>query len=232
MKRLSKTLAAAGIASRRACEEIIFSGKVSVNGKVVRLPQTLVDPIVDLIKVNGNQITQEEKKAYYLLNKPAGLICTSVEKELGAKRVLDLFAHMPYRLFTAGRLDVATSGLILVTNDGDFANRLIHPSFNVTKEYLAKVDQEITPEHLLILSEGVYIENVHVKPVSVKKVRKGTLKIVVTEGKKHEVRMLLAQAKLTVRELVRLRVGPFLLGNLAPGQFRELSEPEINAFVK
>lgn len=229
-KRLSKTLAAAGIASRRGCEDLIFGGRVAVNGFIVRTPQTLVDIADDVIAVNGQKIKNEEKKLYFLLNKPAGYICTTVEKKLGAKRVLDFFSHLPYRLFTAGRLDVATAGLIVVTNDGLFANRVIHPSFNVSKEYLAKTDQEITYEHLQALFEGVWIENAHVRPLSVKKVRKGTLKIVVTEGKKHEVRTLLESAQLTIRELVRLRIGPLTLGALAPGEYREMTPQEVKHF--
>jgi 23S rRNA pseudouridine2605 synthase len=228
-KRLSKLLAAAGVASRRACEELIFAGKVAVNCKVVRLPQTLVDPAIDRISHNGKVLRPEEKKVYFLLNKPAGYICTNVEKKLGAKRALDLFAHVPYRLFTAGRLDQQTAGLILVTNDGLFANWMVHPSYQISKEYLVKSDQEITFEHLQALSEGVWIDNTHVRPLSVKKVRKGTVKIVVGEGKKHEVRLLMAHAHLTVRELTRIRIGPFLLGSLAPGEYRELSHQEIHS---
>ncbi len=230
MNRLSKILAAAGVASRRAAEELIFNGRVTVNGRVVRLPQTMVDPVTDHIIVNGRPIRPLEKKVYYLLNKPLGYICTTVEKQGGAKRVLDLFAHLPYRLFTAGRLDQETTGLMIITNDGPFANRVIHPSYNHTKEYLAKLDQEITSDHLKQLSEGISLQNTFVKPTSVKKVRRGTLKVVISEGKKHEVRELLTQAGLTIRELTRLRIGSLLLGNLAPGEFREMTQDEIGSF--
>ena len=229
-KRLSKALAACGVASRRACEELIFEGRVRVNGVIRCLPQTLVDISVDSLLVDGKKIKSEENKVYYLLNKPSGYICTTVEKKMGAKRVLDLFSHLPYRLFTAGRLDQETTGLIIVTNDGVFANRVIHPSFNISKEYLAKTEQESGSTHLKTLSEGVWIQGVHIRPLSVKKVRRGTLKIVVAEGKKHEVRTLLAEAHLTVKELVRLRIGPLTLGSLAPGDYRELKSDEINAF--
>jgi 23S rRNA pseudouridine2605 synthase len=230
--RLSKILAASGIASRRACECLIFSGKVAINGEVVLLPQTLVDSEKDRITVRGRKITIQESKVYFLLNKPAGYVCTTVEKKMGAKRVLDFFSHLPYRLFTAGRLDQNTSGLIFVTNDGLFANRAIHPSFNRTKEYLAKTEQEITCEHLKKISQGVYLEKAFIKPVSVFKVRRGTLKIVVNEGKKHEVRALLANAQLSVRELIRIRIGPVSLGNLLPGEYRSLSEQELQFFLK
>lgn len=228
MKRLSKVLAAAGVASRRASEELIFEGRVSVNGKIVMLPQTLVTPEKDFITVDGKRVREEEKKIYFLLHKPVGYVCTSAP---GTKSILKLFSHLPNRLFTVGRLDRDTSGLLLITNDGVFANRVIHPSFNVKKEYLAKTGQEITPEHLVTLSKGTWAEGVFIKPVSVKKVRKGTLKVVVSEGKKHEVRLLLASAKLDVRELSRIRIGPLSLGTLPVGQHRELTEEERNLFL-
>jgi len=144
--RLSKFLAAAGVASRRTCEEIIFAGRVAVNGAISMIPQTLVDH-KDKITVDGKPIVREDKKVYYLVNKPVNYLCTS--KKIGsAKIVLDLFAGTPYRLFTVGRLDKDTQGLLLLTNDGHFANRVIHPSADIQKEYLAKTDQEITAEHL------------------------------------------------------------------------------------
>lgn len=226
--RLNKALAAAGIGSRRGVEELIFKGCVSINGEVVKLPQTMIDWKNDRIFVNGKHVLEPEKKVYFLLHKPIGYICTSAS---GSKTILNLFSHLPMRLFTVGRLDRETSGLILITNDGDFANRVIHPSYNVTKEYLAKTSQEITPEHLKALSAGTEVEGAFIKPVSVRKVRKGTVKLVVSEGKKHEVRILLANAKLTVRELTRIRVGPLTLGTLPVGTYRELTEEEKNQFL-
>lgn len=227
-KRLSKALAAAGVASRRAAEELIVEGRVTVNGVVATLPQTLVDWEKDRISVDGERVRGEETKVYYLVNKPAGLLCTSAP---GTKSILNLFSHLNLRLFTVGRLDKETSGLLLITNDGTFANRVIHPSFNITKEYLAKTSQEITDEHLKTLSKGAWIEGVFIKPASVKKVRDGTLKIIVSEGKKHEVRILLAQSGLTCRELKRIRLGPFTLGPLPEGAYRELSKQEILQFL-
>ncbi|MCH9627528.1 MAG: Ribosomal large subunit pseudouridine synthase B [Chlamydiales bacterium] len=227
-KRLSKALAAAGIASRRASEELIFQRRVSVNGETVTLPQTLVDWERDKIVVDGEKVQGEEKKYHFLFNKPVGYLCTNAP---GTKSVvLRFFAHIPGRLYTVGRLDKETSGLILITNDGAFANRVIHPSYNISKEYLAKTSQEITPAHLEALSKGAWVEGVHVKPLMVKKVRRGTVKITVAEGKKHEVRLLLASAKLAVRELKRIRVGPFTLGTLPEGAYRELTESEHSFF--
>ncbi len=223
-KRLSKFLAAAGFASRRACEEVIFAGRVEVNGVLTKVPQTLVDEN-DQIVVDGQPVGEEEGKVYYILNKPAGYICSS-KRTKQSKIVLDLFEDQPYRLFTIGRLDRDTQGLLLVTNDGHFANQVIHPSFNIHKEYLAKTDQEITANHLAAISNGTLVEGIFVKPIKVTKVRKGTLKVVIGEGKKREVRHLLAAAGLTADELTRIRLGGLHLGPLPVGSWRVLTEKE------
>lgn len=223
-KRLSKTLAAAGVASRRACETLIFDGRVKVNGVVTLLPQTLVGE-EDKITVNGKAISTAEPKVYYILNKPVGYVC-STKGGKGTKLVYDLFEDVEYRLFTVGRLDKETSGLILVTNDGHFANRVIHPSSDIHKDYVAKTDTEITAEHLIALGNGTIVEGVFVKPIKVTKVRKGTIKITIAEGKKREVRRLLESVKLNVLELCRIRIGSLTLGTLPEGSWREMTERE------
>lgn len=224
-KRLSKAMAAAGVASRRACEEMIFQGRVKVNGTVVLLPQTLVSVEKDEILVDGQRILKEEGKVYYLLNKPHGFICSNAR--IGSKKlVLDLFAGLPYRLFTVGRLDRDTTGLLIVTNDGHFANRVIHPSSNISKEYLVKTSQEITDVHLKAIGKGSRIENVHIRPVRVMKVRKGTLKVTVKEGKKREVRLLVQNAGLDILELSRIRIGGLTLGPIPEGTYREMTDAE------
>lgn len=223
-KRLSKALAAAGIASRRACEELIFLGKVEVNGKIEFVPQTLVSWDEDDILVEGRRIKGEEKKAYYILNKPTGYICSSAR--VGSKKiVLDLFEN-DQRLFTIGRLDRDTSGLLLVTNDGHFAQKVIHPSSRIVKEYLIKTVQEISHEHLQSISEGAFVEGAWVKPVRVTKVRKGTLKIAVMEGKKREVRIFVQKVGLDIVSLERIRIGSLTLGPLPVGAWRDLTEKE------
>lgn len=223
--RLSKVLAAAGVASRRACEELIFQGKVKVNGETVLVPQTLVNPETDTITVDNQPIKKKEDKVYYLLNKPAGYIC-SAKRSGQSKIVLDLFKEEGSRLFTVGRLDKDTQGLLIVTNDGHFANQVIHPSANIQKEYLAKTDQEISHDHLIAISNGTLVEGAFVKPIKVEKVRRGTLKIIIGEGKKREVRMLLSAAGLKVKELTRIRLGGLHLGPLPVGSWRSLTEKE------
>ncbi len=224
-QRLSKVLASAGIASRRACEELIFNGLVTLNDEIIKIPQTLVDPLRDRIQVKNQLIREKEKKVYYLLHKPKGTVCSS-KGNRETRLVLSFFAEIEQRLFTVGRLDKDTSGLLIVTNDGHFANRVIHPSANIQKEYLVKTNHEITHEHLMIISRGTLVEGAFVKPIRVEKVRKGTLKIVIGEGKKREVRLLLAAAGLPVNELVRIRLGNLLLGNLPVGQWRPLTNRE------
>lgn len=224
-QRLSKVLAAAGVASRRAAEDLIFEGRVTVNGKVVKVPQTLVSLDEDLLTVSGHEVKKIQEKVYYLLNKPSGYTCSHTR--IGRKKlVLDLFEDHPSRLFTVGRLDRDTSGLLIVTNDGHFANRVIHPSANIVKEYLVKVQQEVSHEHLQKISKGTFIEGDWVKPARVQKVRRGTLKIGVKEGKKREVRLLVANAGLDLQEISRIRIGGLSLGTLAEGTYREMTEKD------
>ncbi len=228
-KRLSKALAAAGIASRRACEEIIFAGRVKVNGQVTKIPQTPVNWQMDRIHVDEVLVTSEQKKVYYMLNKPPGYLCTNARP--GKKPiVLDLFPDSE-RLFTVGRLDRDTTGLLLVTNDGHFANEVIHPSSNIIKEYLVKTLQEIEGHHLETLAEGARVDNKWVKPVSVTKVRRGNFKICVKEGKKHEVRILAERAKLKIVELTRIRIGGLVLAQLPLGEYRTLSAQDRDCIL-
>lgn len=224
-KRLSKVLAEAGVASRRACEELIFDGHVKVNGEVVKVPQTLVDLKDDRISLRDKPIGQAENKVYYMLNKPVGFIC-SARRTGQSKLVLDLFEDEGRRLFTVGRLDKDTGGLLIVTNDGHFANEMIHPSSSIHKEYLVKTDCEVTHEHLVAISNGTLAEGAFVKPVRVQKIRRGTLKIVIAEGKKREVRLLLEAAGLKIKSLTRIRIGGLQLGALPVGAWRPLSENE------
>lgn len=219
-------MAAAGVASRRAAEKLIVAGKVSVNGKRVIIPQTMVDPLVDLIEVQGKRLSARPRNVYYALHKPVGYHCTNAPNI--KRRAVDLIGPSAGgRLFTVGRLDKETSGLIIVTNDGLFANRVMHPSGGVRKEYIAKVDQEVTHEHLVALSRGCVVQRVLVRPVRVMKVRRATVRIVVQEGRRHEVREMVAAAGLAVLELKRVKIGDLCLGSLLPGEWKELSADQI-----
>ena len=230
-KRLSKALAAAGIASRRGAEDLIFAGKVSVNGVIVKVPQTLVSWDKDIICVDKVPVSREESKQYFLLNKPRGYICSNAR--VGTEKIIsDLFESTPERLFTIGRLDRDTTGLLLVTNDGHFANRVIHPSANITKEYLVRTHSEPFHEQLLQISKGIEIDGDWIQPVKVTKVRKGTLKVIVREGKKREVRLLVEQTGLKVLELKRIRIGGLLLGDIPEGSYRVLTEAERESIFR
>lgn len=222
--RLAKYLAKCGIAARRKCEDLIVDGQVAVDGKVILKPEHHVDGS-ETITVNGKKIPPPEEKLYFILNKPKGYHCSPIPKE-GAKMVLDLFEKEKKRLFTVGRLDRDTTGLLIVTNDGTFANKVIHPSANIRKEYVVKTVQEVTDIHLKIISKGTVVEETFVRPIKVEKIRKGTLKVVVKEGKKREVRRMVEAADLEILSLKRSRIGGLHLGDLPLGSYRTLSASE------
>uniref|UniRef100_A0A0R0ED85 RNA-binding S4 domain-containing protein n=1 Tax=Glycine max TaxID=3847 RepID=A0A0R0ED85_SOYBN len=231
--RLSKVLAASGIASRRSCEELIFEGKVTVNGSVCNTPQTRVDPAKDVIYVNGSRLPKRQpQKVYLALNKPKGYICSSGENE--SKSVISLFDDF-LKNWDLGHLDVATTGLIIVTND-DFAQKLSHPSSDLSKEYIATVDGLVHKRHLIAISEGTTVEGVHCVPDVVEllphqpEMQRARIRIVVHEGRKHEVRELVKSAGLEIHSLKRVRIGGFRLPpDLGLGKYIELNSTNLNA---
>lgn len=225
MQRLSKVLAQAGIASRREAEKLIFSKKVFVNGKRVEKPEFRVDPQTDSIQINGFGIPKPEKKVYFMLNKPRGFIC-SCTKTKNQKIIFDLLPKSPFRLYPIGRLDKETTGLLLITNDGNFANEILHPSKKVPKEYLAYIKGSILPNHIDRLKKPMYIDE---RKVQADRViwQKNKIKIVIHDGRKHEVRLMIQYAGLELISLKRVRIGNLVLGKLAEGEFRALTEKEI-----
>ncbi len=224
--RLAKALAKAGVASRRAAEEMVFQGDVKVDGKIVLVPQTPVSFGKNRIEVRGKVVKDVEKKYYFILHKPKGFICSSSDP-YSKKLVIDLFAQVPARLFTVGRLDRDSVGLLIVTNDGAFSNKIIHPSSNVLKEYLVTVKEYVTPEQVTDMTKGCFVEGKFVRPVLVKKIRTNQLKVVVREGKKREVRCFVQKADLTILELKRTAIGGLKLGRLPHGHFRDMSKREM-----
>ena len=228
-KRLNKYLAEAGIGARRKVETLIFAGQVAVNGELCLLPQTRVHPGKDKITVCGEKV-KLPGKIYLIINKPVGYTCS--HKRLGKGALVYDLLPQDSRLFSVGRLDKETSGLLIATNDGDFSQEVIHPSKRIEKEYIVKTNQEITHLHLTTISRGTRVTGVWVKPRSVVKVRKGTLKVVVIDGRKREVRELMQAAGLKVLELKRVRIGGLKLGTLPVGASRELSEQEREQVLK
>ncbi|MEI4830438.1 pseudouridine synthase [Bacillus sp. FJAT-53711] len=230
MERLQKVIAQAGIASRRKAEELIQQGKVKVNGKVVTELGTKVS-VQDKVEVNNIPL-EKETPAYFLLYKPTGVI-SSVSDDKGRKVVTDFFPEIPQRLFPIGRLDYDTSGLILMTNDGDFANILMHPKYKVEKTYVAKVKGPLTGEKIRMLEKGVMLEEgktapAHVKILSWDKRKEvAIVQLTIHEGRNRQVRRMFEAIGCKVMKLKRERYAFLELGNLRPGDARELSPHEV-----
>lgn len=228
--RLQKYLAACGLASRRKCEEIISSGRVSVNGAVVTEMGTRVLP-GDAVAVDGKPVTPAEEKVYIAFYKPSNVVTTAADPE-GRKTALDFFRDYKCRVYPVGRLDFETEGLLLMTNDGEWANHVTHPSFNLDKEYVVKVNGVLDEKELHVLETGVLIEGKRTWPAKIHHVHRGDtytqLNVVIHEGRNRQVRRMLEAVGKEVVFLKRVRVGSVLLGDLKPGQWRNLSEAEIN----
>ncbi|WP_158889129.1 pseudouridine synthase [Amycolatopsis anabasis] len=233
--RLQKVLAKAGVASRRAAEDLIAQGRVSVDGKVVREFGTRVDPDTAVIHVDGTRVILREDLVYLALNKPRGVHSTMTDDQ-GRPCVGDFVRNRTERLFHVGRLDADTEGLLLLTNDGDLAHRLMHPSFHVLKTYLAEVDGTVPRGLGKQLRAGVDLEDgpVQADAFRVKDMQAGRtlVEIVLHEGRKHIVRRLLAEVGHPVRKLVRTAVGDVRLGTARPGSLRVLTREEVGSLYR
>ncbi|MEE9487119.1 MAG: pseudouridine synthase [Candidatus Brocadiales bacterium] len=233
MERLQKILANAGVGSRRHCEELIATGHVTVNGKVVKKMGVTVDPVRSDVRCDGLRVSHE-KKVYYLLNKPKGVVCSSRD-ELGRPGAIDLLKDVPQRVYTAGRLDEDSEGLIIITNDGDLTNLLCHPRHGVTKTYRVDVGgrvDEVTVKRAL--GRGVWLSEGKTLPARVRIIRRGNnntvLEITLREGRNREVRRMLAALDLPVRSLKRIKIGWLSDPRLKPGKYRRLSSDEVSRF--
>ncbi len=228
--RLHKVLAEAGIGSRRKCEEIIQEGRVEVDGEFVTELGTSVDPAKQEIMVDGQRI-RIRRKQYFILNKPVGVVSTNFD-QAGRTRVIDLVPQ-DERLFTIGRLDRQSEGLIIITNDGDLANHLAHPRYGVPKTYHVEVAGAVTVEEIKMIQSGVYIAEGFIKAESCRlKQKRGKsciLEIILREGKNREIRRLLAKVGHKVLRLKRVSIGPLKLGEVPAGSFRELRPSEVKA---
>jgi len=228
--RLQKCLAEAGVGSRRRCEQLIQQGKVSVNGRPVTTLGTKIDPEADRVAVDSKPVALQ-RRIYIALNKPAGVLCTSRDI-LGRKRVLDLLPPSLPRPYTVGRLDRHTEGLLFLTNDGSFSLRLTHPRFKMPKTYLVEIKGELKSEQVARLLEGVDSEGQRLRAEKVFQVlaRGGNtvLRLVIREGKKRQIRRMMAAVGHPVARLVRLSVGSVNLGDLKTGQWRYLTDEEVH----
>lgn len=232
--RLQKVLANAGVASRRVCEELIIEGRVKVNGVKVTELGTRVDPEKDSVMVNGQPIQLDSSRIYLAMNKPEGVV-SSMNDEMGRTDLTD-FVKRYDRVFNVGRLDVETTGLLLLTNDGDLAHKLAHPSFGVAKLYWAHVQGEISPQTLSKLATGIELEDGFIAADKIRLLDAASdqslVEIVLHSGKNRIVRRMFEAVGHPVVGLVRKSFGPIQLGPMRPGQVRELNKMEISALLK
>ncbi len=230
--RLQKLIAGTGIASRRKAEEMIAAGRVMVNGKVVTELGTKVEPGRDHVKVDGKHLSAAQPFVYLMLNKPKNVMST-LDDPGGRTTVRDFLRGVSVRVFPVGRLDFDSEGLMLLTNNGDLAQALLHPRYHVPKTYLIKVKGVLSNEEIKKLEQGVRLEDGITSPAMVKKVRKveanSWLEITIREGRKHQVKRMLESVGHPVIKLMRIKMGPLVLGNLEPGEFRFLTDREANA---
>jgi 23S rRNA pseudouridine2605 synthase len=228
--RLAKYLAHAGVASRRAAEEIVRAGRVSVGGEVVTDPARDVDETSG-VAVDGAPLGGAEKRIVYALNKPRGVVSTARDTH-GRRTVVQLVPRSPVRLYPVGRLDADATGLILLTNDGELANRLMHPSHEVPKTYRVEVRPArgggpVPARALRALRDGVGLDDGRTAPAQVRQVEPGVLELTIHEGRKHQVKRMCAAVGHPVRSLRRVRFGPLALGDLPEGTVRRLTGAEI-----
>jgi len=233
-ERLQKVLAAAGVGSRRACEDLIFRRRVTVNGKVAKLGDK-VDPATAEILVDGQRVITDTKLVYIAMNKPRGVV-TSLDDEKGRTELADFLGQFDQRLFHVGRLDADSEGLLLITNDGELTNKLTHPSYGISKTYLAEVVGPLPRNVGRHLLAGVELEDGPARVDAFKLVdalgKSAQVEIVLHEGRTHIVRRMMDAVGHPVTRLIRTAVGPIRLGDLRPGGFRHLSNAEIAALFK
>ena len=234
--RLEKYIATSGIASRRSVKKSIHAGSVTVNGKLVLVPGHPIDVEIDVVEFEGKRVEPLAEHTYLMLNKPAGCLTTRRD-ERGRPTVMDLVADLPDTIYPVGRLDLETEGLLLFTNDGHFAYRLLHPSHEVEKSYLAWVKGVPPDASVQRLRQGVTIPSGTTAPAQVKRLRvskDGTstkFEVVIHEGKKRQVRLMFKAVGHPVIRLKRIRIGNLRLGNLPSGAYRLLTAEEVSALM-
>ena len=234
--RLEKYIATSGIASRRAVKRSIQAGLVTVNGEPVLVPGHPINVGIDVVEFEGKQVEPLAEHIYLMLNKPAGYLTTRRD-ERGRPTVMDLVADLPDTIYPVGRLDLETDGLLLFTNDGDFAYRLLHPSHEVEKTYLAWVKEVPSDDAIQQLRQGVTIPSGTTAPAKVKRLRvsqdstTAKFEVVIHEGKKRQIRLMFKAVGYPVIRLKRVRIGNLRLGNLPSGQHRFLTPEEISELM-
>ena len=224
--RLQKYIAGCGLASRRKAEELIGHGKVSVNGQIVDQLGTKIDPAKDQVEVDGVPVRPASKKIYLKLNKPRGIVSSCVSQR-GEPAICDLIKDVEERLYPVGRLDQASEGLMILTNDGELANRLMHPRYEHEKEYLVTCRLAVTGYQLQQLKNGIVIEGGRTLPAKIALLGLKEFSIVLREGKKRQIRLMMEAVGNKVVTLKRVRIKNIQLGDLKPGQYRPLTAEEL-----
>lgn len=223
-------MASCGVASRRKSEELIFEGRVTVNGKTVEEPGMQIDPEKDEVRVGKKRISTPEKKVYIMLNKPVGCVSTC-EDDRGRMTVLDCIKGVDARIYPVGRLDFTTEGMLLLTNDGELAYRLTHPKNEVNKRYLVIINSALLPEEVKKLERGVFIEGGKTAPAKIKVLKtqpdRTELTIIIHEGRNRQVRRMFDAIEKEVVFLKRISIGDLNLGELKKGEYRFLTDEEI-----
>lgn len=231
MERLQKLIAQAGIASRREAEKIIAAGRVTVDGKVITELGAKADPAQNKIRVDGKILRFDAEKIYLLLNKPRGYVSTAKD-ERGRPTVLELVKEIPARVYPVGRLDLNSEGLLLLTNDGELTNALIHPSFKVDKTYRVRLASAATEENLDKLRAGIELEDGLTAPAEISRLSADTVEITIHEGRNRQVRRMFAAVGCDVKRLRRIKFAGLTLEGVGSGKFRHLTAAEISALKK
>lgn len=231
--RINKFLSNSGLASRRKCDQLIEEGKVFVNGKQVTELGSQINEKKDKVTVEGKTITLPSSFVYIKLNKPKGYACTA-QDEKGRKTIYDLI-DSEERLFSIGRLDYDTEGLILLTNDGDFANKVAHPKFNIDKEYRVTVEGEIKESEMAVMRKGVVVDGQRMPSAIVNFISYENgytkLSVIIDEGQNRQIRRMFEAIGKTIKLLKRVRIGQVRLGGLRRGDYKDLTEVELNSLV-
>ncbi len=231
--RLNKFLSICGVASRRKADELIKSGVISVNGTVIYNLGININEKKDIVICQGNKIELNNLKYYYKLNKPKGYICSNSD-EKGRKTIFELLPNN-IKLFSVGRLDYNTEGLIFITNDGDFAESISHPKYNIEKEYIVKIEGKISESELAVLRSGVVVNKIKMPKAKVKAIlydgKITKLSVIITQGQNRQIRKMFEGIGKNIIFLKRIRIGNVLLGGLQRGKFKELNDKEIKSFL-
>lgn len=232
--RINKYLAMCGVSSRRKAEEFILQGMVKVNGTVITNLAHNINEEKDVVLLNGQKLSLPENFVYYLLNKPKGYVCT-LSDDRGRKTIVDLIDGIDKRVFPVGRLDYDSEGLLLLTNDGDFAYKLTHPSYQVPKTYIVKVEGKVVESELAVLRAGVVVDGVRYSQCKVKVLNSDDkttrMEVIITEGKNREIRNMFKAIGKVVVLLKRVAEGNIKLGGLSRGEYRQLKPEEVKGII-